>query len=43
MNSVPDTFPSLFVGYTVIWVILVVYILSLGRRLSKLERRQEHK
>jgi CcmD family protein len=34
---VPNTFPSLFAGYAVIWAVLVVYIVYLGRRLSRLE------
>lgn len=34
----PDTFPSLFWSYTAVWVILGVYIVSLGYRLSKIER-----
>ena len=35
----PDTFPSLFWSYTVVWVILAVYIVTLGVRLSRLEKR----
>lgn len=35
----PDTFPSLFWSYTVVWAILAVYIVTLGVRLSRLEKR----
>jgi CcmD family protein len=35
----PDTFPALFQGYTVVWVLLVVYVVSLGARLKRLESR----
>ena len=35
---VPNTFPALFWGYTVLWGILVVYLISLGVRLRRLER-----
>ena len=38
METLPDTFPALFYGYTVIWGLLAVYILSLGFRVSRLER-----
>jgi CcmD family protein len=34
----PDTFPSLFWSYTIVWVILAVYIIGLGVRVAKLER-----
>jgi CcmD family protein len=33
-----DTYPALFWGYTMTWSILVVYLLMLGRRVSRLER-----
>ena len=39
MEQVPDTFPALFAGYTVIWAILAVYILALARRVGRLERK----
>ena len=35
----PDTFPSLFWSYTVVWAALSIYIITLGVRLSRLERR----
>lgn len=40
METVPNTFPSLFWGYAVIWVLLGGYIFSLGRRLAKIERER---
>lgn len=39
MEQVPNTFPSLFWGYTVLWAILAVYILFIGMKLRSLERR----
>ncbi len=38
MEQVPDTFSSLFFGYAAFWIILGVYVLSLGRRVSRLEK-----
>ena len=35
----PDTFPSLFWSYTAVWSVLAVYIVTLGVRLSRLEKR----
>jgi len=43
MEQVPDTFPSLFVGYTVIWVIVFFYVWSLSRRISRVERELKSK
>lgn len=40
METVPDTFPSLFWGYSVIWMLLGGYIVSLGFRLRKIERKK---
>lgn len=37
----PDTLPWLFWSYTAIWVIVVLYVLSLGLRLSKIEKDLE--
>lgn len=34
----PDTFPSLFWSYTVVWVVLSAYIATIGMRVSKVER-----
>jgi CcmD family protein len=34
----PDTFPSLFWSYTAVWVVLSVYIATIGLRVSKVER-----
>ncbi len=39
MDTVPNTFPSLFAGYTAIWLIFGFYLLSLGLRLARLEKR----
>lgn len=36
---VPNTFPALFQGYTVIWALIVVYAASLGVRLRRIERK----
>ncbi len=41
MDVVPDTFPSLFWGYTVLWGCILVYIVSLSRRMSRIERDLE--
>lgn len=38
MEIVPDTFPSLFWGYTVMWLCILIYIVSLARRMSRIER-----
>jgi CcmD family protein len=35
----PDTFPSLFWSYTAVWLLLGVYIVSLGIRLRKVENK----
>ena len=37
METVPNTFPALFYGYTAIWIILGAYFISLGFRVSRLE------
>ena len=39
METVPNTFPALFQAYSIVWGLLVVYIISLGVRLRKVERR----
>lgn len=33
-----DTYPDLFWGTSVVWVVLVVYLIVLGRKVAKLER-----
>lgn len=38
MEAIPDTFPSLFGAYTVIWCIIAVYMFSLSKRIGKLEK-----
>lgn len=35
----PDTYPSLFWAYTALWGVLAIYIVTLGLRLSRLEKR----
>lgn len=35
----PDTFPSLFWSYTVVWVVLSAYIATIGTRVSNIERK----
>jgi CcmD family protein len=35
----PDTYPSLFWAYTALWGALSIYIVTLGMRLSRLEKR----
>lgn len=34
-----NTYPALFWGYLVLWGILVVYMVLLGRRVNRIERR----
>ena len=36
---VPDTFPALFYGYSVVWLLMLVYVLLMARRLSKVEQK----
>ena len=43
MDTVPNTFPSLFAAYTAIWCLLVMYVISLGKRVSKLEGNDDDK
>ena len=38
MEQMPNTFPSLFAAYAVIWTLVVFYVLYLGKRISKLEK-----
>lgn len=33
-----DTYPDLFWAYTAVWVIVVLYVASLGARIVRLER-----
>jgi CcmD family protein len=39
METVPNTFPALFQAYSIVWGLLVVYIISLGVRLRNVEKR----
>jgi len=41
METVPNTFPALFQAYSIVWGLLVVYIVSIGVRLGRLEKRLE--
>lgn len=36
-----DTFPYLFWGYTLTWLLIVVYLGFLGKRLCKIEKTLE--
>lgn len=36
-NIMPDTFPSLFIGYTVFWFLILLYVVSLRSRVRRLE------
>ena len=40
---VPDTFPSMFWGYVIVWGLLAGYIVSLGMRLRRVEKKLEEK
>lgn len=39
LETVRNTFPDLFWGYTAIWILLGLYIVYLGFRLARLEKR----
>lgn len=39
MEAVPNTFPHLFVGYSILFGCLVAYVLFLLKKASSLERR----
>jgi CcmD family protein len=39
METTPDTFPSLFLGYSVIWGLIVIFCIRLGLKQRALERR----
>ncbi len=38
MEATPDTYPSLFLGYAVIWGAIVLFCVALGTRQRKLAR-----
>ena len=49
MDTPPDTYPSLFFGYAVIWGLIVLFCLTLGirqrgmmRTLSKLQEGEKN-
>lgn len=39
MEQVPDTFPHLFLGYSIIFGLLMVYVIFLSKRASALEKK----
>ena len=39
LNAVPDTFPTLMWAYNLIWALLAIYIVFIGRRLARAEKR----
>ncbi|MCB0353156.1 MAG: CcmD family protein [Bdellovibrionales bacterium] len=41
MTEVPNSFPGLFWAYLVVWALITVYILHLGRKVSKLESKMD--
>jgi CcmD family protein len=38
----PNTINSLFFAYTVVWVLIVAYLLFLNKKINKLEKQQEN-
>jgi CcmD family protein len=36
---VPDTFPDLFYSYSAVWIIMLVYVVLMARRLSRIEKK----
>ena len=38
MEAVPNSIPGLFWGYTFIWAVISFYVVSIHRRVSRLER-----
>lgn len=41
METTPETFSYMFLGYAVFWGLLLVYLVTLGVRLRKLEAKSE--
>ena len=39
IEQVPNSFPHLFVGYSIIFSILMLYVVTLTKRASSLEKR----
>lgn len=37
------TYPDLFWGYSIIWLLIGAYVLSLGIRLSRIEKKLNEK
>ncbi|MEZ4753028.1 MAG: CcmD family protein [Bdellovibrionota bacterium] len=42
MEQIPNTFPSLFAGYAVIWTLIVLYVLNLAKRLRAVEKKVDN-
>ena len=38
-ETTPDTFPSLFAAYSIVWLLVVLYMHSCSKRLRKLESK----
>ena len=38
MQQIPDTFPGMFLGYTVFWLAIAAYVFYLGVRVARLEK-----
>lgn len=34
-----ETFPALFLGYSAIWLLIVAYIFSIGKKLKRIEKK----
>lgn len=43
MEQMPNTFTGLFWGYTAIWVLIAAFILRLGLRVAKIEKRLQNR
>ena len=43
MTQTPDTFPYLFWAYNIIWIMLCLYVVYLGVRIARLEKKQKNK
>ena len=39
MNEVPNTYPHLFWAYAAVWSLFGAYLLYLGYRINKIEKR----
>ena len=41
MTDTPDTYPQLFIAFTACFVLIVVYVATLGLRVTKLNKQVE--